>query len=91
MRRSREPEYWQPYQLLPPVLEVLNFVDTHDPIGGGECLLVVIQLEILVADLHVACAVETIRLAELRLERAETVVAQLVPVGKEPTSLSRDY
>lgn len=52
-----------------PVVQVLDLVDPHQPVLRGERLLQVLELDVLVADLGVARAVEARRRPEVQLQR----------------------
>jgi len=49
------------------VLQVLHLVDPHEPVLRSERLLQVLELNVLVANLSVACPVEARRRSEVQL------------------------
>lgn len=54
-----------------PVVQVLDLVDSDQPVLRGERLLQVLELDVLVADLGVAGSVEARRRPEVQLRRKE--------------------
>jgi len=50
-----------------PVVQVLDLVDPHQPVLGGERLVQVLELDVLVADLGVASSVKAGRRPEVQL------------------------
>lgn len=50
------------------VVQVFDFVDPDKPVLRGKGLLQVLELDVLVADLHVSCPVEARRRPEVQLE-----------------------
>lgn len=59
-----------------PVVQVLHLVDPHQPVLRGERLLQVLELDVLVADLGVAGAVEPRWRPEVQLEQRGKTILQ---------------
>lgn len=60
------------------VVQVLDLVDPDQPVLRGERLLQVLELDVLVSDLGVTCAVEARRRPEVQLGSGENVIILLV-------------
>lgn len=60
------------------VVQLLDLVDPDQPVLRGERLLQVLELDVLVANLGVACSVEARRRPEVKLDDGENVVIRLI-------------